>query len=511
MASLRSEHANSKDGLKTEYMLKKIRRILAVVMFACITLMFLDFTGTLHHWLGWMAKIQFLPSLLAMNVAVLASLIVLTLVFGRIYCSVICPLGVMQDLVAWLGGRRWKGNRWSEMRNNRYGFSRSLWWLRLASLMIIIAAFIAGIGSLVALLAPYSSYGRIATTLFQPLYISVNNLFAGWAESVGSYAFYHRDVWLRSTPTLVVAAVSFVVIAILAWRGGRTYCNTICPVGTILGLLARFSWLRVYIDKSKCKNCKCCEHSCKTSCIDISHHSIDRTRCVTCGVCLEKCKFGAIHYGYPAEANSYNDDIPNRSRRSFLFGASVAIGSTIFAQEKKKVDGGLAKIEAKVAPDRSTPVTPPGSLSFQNLAKHCTGCQLCISECPNDVLRPSTGLFTLMQPYSSFEKGYCRPECTRCSEVCPTGAIRKIEKADKAVIQTGHAVWIRWNCIPVRDGVQCGNCARHCPVGAIDMVDGLPVVNETRCIGCGACENLCPSRPLSAIYVEGHEQHSIIL
>lgn len=471
--------------------------------------MFLDFTGTLHHWFGWMAKIQFLPSLLAMNVAVLVALIVLTLVFGRIYCSVICPLGVMQDILAWLGGRKWKGKHPLSMRPKRYGHSHPLWWLRLVFLLVMILAFVAGIGSLFALLSPYSSYGRIATTLLQPLYVSANNLLATWAESAGSYAFYHRDVWLRSLPTLLVAALSFVVIAILAWRGGRTYCNTVCPVGTILGLLSRFSWLRVYIDTTKCKNCKCCEHSCKTSCIDITHHFVDHTRCVSCGVCLDKCKFDALHYGHPQEGIFPKRDKPDRGRRGFLLGTGLAIGTAVLAQEKKKVDGGLAKVEDKVAPNRTTPVLPPGSLSAQNLAKHCTGCQLCISECPNDVLRPSTGLLTLMQPYSSFERGYCRPECTRCSEVCPTGAIRRIEKADKAVIQTGHAVWIRWNCIPVRDGVPCGNCARHCPVGAIDMVEGLPVVNEARCIGCGACENLCPSRPVSAIYVEGHEQHSI--
>ena len=123
---------------------------------------------------------------------------------------------------------------------------------------------------------------------------------------------------------------------------------------------------------------------------------------------------------------------------------------------------------------------------------------------------------TLMQPEMSYERGYCRPECNRCSEVCPTGAIQHIGEDEKSSIQIGHAVWVKKNCVAVTDKVECGNCARHCPVGAIEMVPldendedtpFIPSVNVERCIGCGACENLCPARPLSAIYVEGHEVH----
>ena len=140
------------------------------------------------------------------------------------------------------------------------------------------------------------------------------------------------------------------------------------------------------------------------------------------------------------------------------------------AQEKKKVDGGLAEIKDKVAPTRS-PSRLRCSLSAKSLdfAQHCTGCQLCVTECPNQVLRPSTNLLRLMQPEMSYERGFCRPECTRCSQVCPAGAIKPVERADKAAIQIGHAVWIKDNCVVLTDHVNCGNCARHCPAGAISM------------------------------------------
>ena len=173
-------------------MLRKIRTILAAVVFILITLLFLDFTGTVHCWLGWLAKIQFLPAVMALNVIVVVALVVLTLFFGRIYCSVICPL------------------------------------------VVFVLAGVAGIGSLFQLLAPYSAYGRIATMIFQPIWKVANNLLAMAAERMESYAFYSVDTWMRSLPVLVIAVVTLVVLFILAWRGGRTYCNTICPVDPLL-------------------------------------------------------------------------------------------------------------------------------------------------------------------------------------------------------------------------------------------------------------------------------------
>lgn len=512
-------------------MLRKIRITLAALFFAAVTLLFLDFTGTLHAWLGWTAKIQFLPALLALNVGVVVLLVLLTLVFGRVYCSVICPLGVMQDIAAWLG---------KKSKKNRYTYSPAKSVLRYSVLAVFVVAMIAGAGSLAALLAPYSSYGRIANNLFAPVYAWGNNALAYFAERADSYAFYETDVWLKSVPTFVIAVVTFVVLVVLAWRNGRTYCNTICPVGTVLGFIARFSWFKPVIDTSKCVNCKQCSKNCKAACIDTATHSIDYSRCVVCMDCIEECHTGAISYKHAKKAKAVpvKEEIkeigkqPDDTRRSFLTAtALVATTATLKAQEKK-VDGGLAVIEDKKIPHRNTPILPPGARSARHFAQHCTACQLCVSVCPNGVLRPSTDLTRFMQPEMSYERGYCRPECAKCAEVCPTDAIRLTDLAEKSSTQIGHAVWVKHNCINLTDGVACDNCARHCPTAAIQMVpfNGqhrhrhghganakhgdkpvmIPAINVERCIGCGACENLCPARPFSAIYVEGHEAHSMV-
>lgn len=489
----------------------KIRRILALVFFTFITLLFLDFTGTIHAWFGWMAKIQFLPALLALNVGVIIGLVVLTLLMGRIYCSVICPLGVFQDIISWFGGKA---------KKNRFRYSKPLTWLRYGMLALFVVAFIAGIGSIVALLAPYSAYGRIVSNLISPIYLWGNNLLAYFAEQADSYAFYTTEIWLKGGTTFVIAILTLVVLAFLSWKNGRTYCNTICPVGTVLGFLSRFSLLKPVIDTDKCNGCGLCARNCKAACIDSKNHAIDYSRCVVCLDCIDKCKQGAIKYvpRKKSTATCGTENVDN-GRRAFMTASAIAATASVVKAQEKKLDGGLATIVNKEKPLRETPIVPPGALSAKNFAQHCTACQLCVQVCPNQVLRPSTGLMNMMQPEVSYERGYCRPECTKCSEVCPAGAIRPIDRAEKSSIQVGHAVWVEKNCIVNTDNVSCGNCARHCPTGAIQMVPKdandpkslkIPVVNTERCIGCGACENLCPSRPFSAIYVEGHEVHKEI-
>lgn len=506
-------------------MLKKVRVILAVSFFLLLTLLFLDFTGTLHLWFGWMAKVQLIPAILAVNIVVLVGLVLITLIFGRIYCSVICPLGVFQDGISNLSARRKK-------KKNRFRYSPAKWWLRGVVAIGFILAIIMGISAIVSILDPYAAYGRIASNFFTPVYRLGNNLFAMIAEKVDSYAFYSTDVWIKSWITFGVGAITLIAVVILAWRHGRTYCNTICPVGTLLGLLSKYSFFRLQFVEDKCTKCKMCERGCKASCIDVKNMDIDRSRCVTCFNCIERCKFGAMKYApvklgskkeivddFVSIENPETEDKGGFSRRNMLtLLGTVAVASTVKAQQLH-VDGGLAEIVDKKRPERKNPIVPPGALSIKNMKNHCTACQLCVSACLNNILVPSTKLATFLQPEITFEDGYCRPECVECSQVCPAGAIKPITTADKSAISIGNAIWIKENCIVNRDEVQCNNCKRHCPTTAITMIDRdpgysdslkIPVIDKELCIGCGACENLCPARPFSAIYVEGIIRHHAV-
>ena len=623
-----------------------IRRVVAGLVLLAVTALFLDLSGAAHAWLGWLAKIQLLPAIMAANFAVIAGIAVVTLLFGRIYCSVLCPLGIFQDGVSWLSGLRSGkrlpgGKRAAGSKKLRFGWLPERRWLRYGVLGLFVLALVFGVSAFVAVLAPYSAYGRMVGSLLQPVWLFGNNLLAKIAEHYDSYAFYTRDVWLKSLPTLIVAAVTFVALTVLAWWKGRVYCNTICPVGTALGLLSRFAMFRPVIDASKCKECKLCEKGCKASCIDVANYRIDYSRCVDCLDCLGECKFDALQYRFgwggkaegeaarakaagdaaaegvgdfaesraegigaaeagravEAEATASGGDegvkerngaaahteggfgepegqnvsnvqekctsgakIPQKrsqraeklqvknntnenagaetaaegsagkgsnrdgkkggpadpGRRAFLVGTAIVAGTVTLEAQRKRFDGGLAALEDKREPRRTGRLVPPGARSANDFYSRCTACGLCVAACPNGVLRPSGDLEHLMQPHMSYERGYCRPECSECSLVCPTGAILPINPEQKTGISIGIAEVDYDLCVVNRDGVRCGNCARHCPTGAIHMVakdpenersPKIPSVDAGVCIGCGACENLCPSRPYSAIHVNGREKH----
>ena len=269
-------------------MLRKIRTTLAILFCFAVALLFLDFSGSIHAWLGWMAKVQFFPAVLALNFIVVAALLLLTFVFGRVYCSVICPLGVFQDAVSWLRGRLRKKDRF------RFRFRKEHRLLRYGVLLAFVLAFIFGAGCFAALIEPYSAFGRMVNALAAPLWQWANNGLAAISEHFSSYAFYNKEVWLRSLPLLVVSLLTLVVLVVLAWVGGRSWCNNICPVGTILGSVSRYSLFGPKIDAGKCVGCHLCDRQCKASCINSAEHKVDTSRCVACFDCVDSCHHGAI-------------------------------------------------------------------------------------------------------------------------------------------------------------------------------------------------------------------------
>ena len=446
--------------------LKYIRIVLAALMLFGITALLLDTTGVLRHWLGWMPKIQLLPAILALNVAVVVAILAVTALIGRFYCAVVCPMGIFQDIFVWF-------HKLFFGKKRPYRYSKPANKLRYPLLVLFVLAMVVGMNSIAVLIAPYSAYARMVTGLH--------------ATGVAQW----------------VAIITLVVIGLMSFTMGRMWCNTICPMGTLLGLISRHSLFGIKIDADKCVGCHKCEHRCKSMCIDIDGgKTVDSSRCVNCFTCIGECKQGAVTFGPKGrEAKSQSVD---GSRRKFVAG-TVAVGAAMAVQaQDKKVDGGLAALTDKQVPLRKTPLKPFGAKSLKNFSTRCTACQLCVSQCPEKVLRPSTKLESLMQPEMSYRDGYCRMACTRCSEVCPAGAIQPVTKEEKTAISIGVAVVLKDNCIG------CGTCERHCPSGAIQMVDQRPAVNEARCLGCGACEYYCPARPMTAIYVEGREVHAEI-
>ena len=497
-------------------MLRKIRIALAALFFIGITLLFV---GIGHQWWGWMAKLQFLPSALALNLVVVAIILLMCFLFGRVYCSVICPMGVFQDVVIRLRRTfgKWQQDaqtrRFKKLKESgstekprvkqylkRFSYVKEHKWVRYGVLVLsIVSIFVSG-QMLIALIAPYSAYGRMVRSI------------VGVAS--GSVV-----------PTLLVTGLlTLVIITVCAWLWGREYCNTVCPVGTTLSLVSRFALFRPTIDTSKCINCGRCGKGCRASCIDTANHRIDYSRCVVCFDCLDNCTEGAIKYRFagfgkgkemPGQAGHdegvRNDGKADTGRRAFL--ATTAVLGTALAAKAQHNQGGFATVIPKENPERGGHLVPFGARGEKEFYSHCTACQLCVSACPNGVLRPSTDFEHFLQPEMGYEKGYCRPECNACSQVCPAGAILPMEKGQKQTIQIGLAHVNLALCLAAQGESTCGNCAYHCPTGAIRMVETegcvhpVPTVSESQCIGCGACEFLCPSRPISAITVRANTIH----
>lgn len=499
--------------MKRLSLLKGVRVLLALLFFIPILIFFVDFTGVLPDRVHALLHLQVLPALLGSMWGILIAQLLIVLVVGRIYCSTVCPAGILQDIINRLyciGKKKSKGVR-------RFKYHKPLNGLRYVILALTLVSVIAGIGSLALLLDPYSNFGRIATNLIRPLVMWTNNGIAEILMSMDNYALYQVTLNTVTTAGFVSGLLALLLfIGLTIWRG-RIFCNTICPVGALLSIFSRYSLFRISINEKSCVHCGLCEKSCKAEAINSRNLRIDASRCVDCFNCLSACSNGSLHYIYnpnfrqkqaKTEANTTINE-PHNSRRTFL-----ATGATVMAS--LPIVPALAEgKQQRKRRKRWPPVTPPGSLSLERFKDLCTGCHLCITRCPSQVLKPAGleyGFDYLLKPHMSYDNSYCNYECKVCADVCPTHALKPISVEEKTTTQVGVAHFFINRCIVHTENTDCGACSEHCPTQAVRMVpyEGtltIPEVNPDLCIGCGGCESICPVRPMRAIIIKANEVH----
>ena len=264
-------------------MLKAIRIVAALAVFIGLNLFFFGFV----EGAGCLAQIQFVPACLAFNLVAVGIVAGVTLLAGRLYCSVVCPLGIFQDIVLWVRRRIVR-------KDFAYRPGRPV--VRVGAAVLFVALLLCGAASLAGVIEPYSAYGRIATHLFEPLAAACVNFVADLCMKWGHPCLLKSEVFVRGWAALGVAGVSFVALAVVAaWRG-RLFCNTVCPVGSVLGLLAAKAPVRIRLDAAKCVKCGLCAKACKAECIDVAAGTVDQSRCVRCFNCLGACRKEAMSW-----------------------------------------------------------------------------------------------------------------------------------------------------------------------------------------------------------------------
>jgi polyferredoxin len=497
----------------TSSLLSKIRVVFSIIVLILFVSIFVDFRHIIpNKYINLLMFLQFIPSgYKFFNIGTIAAagfifVLLLTLFTGRTYCSFLCPLGILQDAFSRIGGRVKK-------RFRRFGFKKPHTILRYSLLVIILIVTVLWGTYFLTLLDPYSIFGRFITYFAKPVVLILNNFLSGVLGKFDIYTIVNTPATKFPLLVYIIPTAFFLVIGIMSFIRGRLYCNTLCPVGTFLGLISKISILRIKFDSVRCTRCGRCSLACKSSCIDFLNKDVDISRCVDCFNCLKSCPEKALSYGKVAVRKK--DDVTDNERRKVIAGSVLLLLGMSSSSSGQTVNAPKPTKASTVKENKKYPVCPPGSAGIDNFTKKCTACSLCISVCPNNVLIPSIseyGISGIMQPRLDYHKSFCTYECIKCLEICPTGALLPLVLDAKKLTQIGKAVFIKDNCIVKTEKTACGACSESCPTKAVHMIpfEGKLVIPETKdeiCIGCGHCEYACPTTPYKAIFVDGNPEH----
>ena len=365
--------------------------------------------------------------------------------FGRFYCSVICPFGILQDMIGTLFRRK-------------SGASKNFYYIRYTILALTLVAMIVGITAVLRFLDPYSNFGNILTGFLN-------------IKTVSVFTF---------VPLILIAAL-------VLWKN-RIFCTTICPAGTILGLCSKFGYKKMYISEDICKGCGQCEKECPTGAIVSKEKYLDNERCIRCMRCVAKCPGQGILFGKKEEKIEF---IP--SRRSFITAGVVLAAAAGVLSKGKEAAGAIIDAFKK------RPICPPGAGSVERFVQKCTNCGLCVEHCKGKVLKKPD--FEYETVHVDFGEGKCEFDCKNCSDICPTGAIKKMTLEQKQNCRIGLVKLDYEKC------TKCGLCTHICPKGAFSHKTGeTPKYNPAKCIGCGACQNICPAEAIEIVSINEQSQ-----
>lgn len=418
--------------------------------------------------------------------------VLLTIALGRFFCGWVCPFGALHHFVGWLARPADPQRR---IEHNRYRRVDALKYYLLAGLL---AAAI--LGSLqIGWLDPLVTISRAFTTSVWPAVDAGRGL-------VTPAAAVYRLSW--------VLGLSFVLLLAVNLVRPRWFCRVLCPLGALLGVLARFAWWRIDRDPEKCTGCDLCLKACEGAADPQSH--LRKAECHVCVNSLDDCQYGALSFRFLPDLGREVTDAEVSGRRLAL----GALAGLIFVPFSRA--GGEATKRAGRALIR-----PPGALAEPDFLARCTKCGQCLRVCPTNVLQPAffeAGIEGFATPVLDNRLGYCELNCVLCGQVCETGAIERITlerklglgEYDGRPIRLGTAFFDHGRCLPWSMDTACVVCEEVCPTSpkaiftkpaAVVTRAGQtltlrqPYVEPERCIGCGICEHVCPVADVAGVRV----------